>query len=93
MFKDFIRHARTDRYHLICSIISHAKEQPFYEDEERSIGDRPIPKNETTEALESLGATLNFIDFWIKLFHHNYEIRWKMYNKDMKCFFRSTRER
>ena len=44
MFEDFIRHARTDRYHLMCSIVAHDKKQPSYEDEERSIGDRPNPK-------------------------------------------------
>ena len=33
-----------------------------YEDEEISIVDRPIPKNATIESLESLVATLNFID-------------------------------
>ena len=29
---------------------------------------RPIPRNATTEALESLVTTLNFIDIWLKLF-------------------------
>ena len=32
MFEDFIRHARTDRYNLMCSIIAHNKKQPSYED-------------------------------------------------------------
>ena len=56
LFEDFIRHARTDIYHLMCSIIVHDKKQPSYEDEEISIGDMPIPKNSTTEALEALVA-------------------------------------
>ena len=47
----------------MCSIISHEK-KPSYEDEESSIGYKPIPKNKTTEALEALGANLNFIGFW-----------------------------
>ena len=38
----------------------------------------------TTEALEALGATLNFIEIWIKLLDHNYELRCGMYNKAMK---------
>ena len=46
LFEDFIRHARTDIYHLMCSIIKHDKQKPLYEYEESSIGDRPIPKNE-----------------------------------------------
>ena len=28
LFEDFIRHARTDIYHLICSIVAHDKKQP-----------------------------------------------------------------
>ena len=58
-----------------------------YEDEEISIGDRPIPKNATTESLEALGATLNFIDIWLKLLDQNCEVRCGMYNKAMKNMF------
>ena len=32
MFEDFISKARTDRYHLMCSIVAHDKKQPSYED-------------------------------------------------------------
>ena len=79
LFEDFILHAITDRYNLMCSIIAHDKKQPAYEDEWSSIGDRPIPKNTTTWALEALGATLNFIDIWIKLLHNNYYVRREAY--------------
>ena len=41
--------------------------KPAYEDEEISIGDRPIPKHVATEELEALGATLSFIEIWLKL--------------------------
>ena len=51
LFEYFITHARIDRYHLMCYIVVHDKKQPSYEDEESSIGDRPNPKNATTEAL------------------------------------------
>ena len=78
LFGDFMRHAITDRYHLMYSIIAHNKQQPLYQGEERSIGDRPISKNATTEALEALGDTLNYIDCWLKLFQYNYEVRWKI---------------
>ena len=44
----------------------------------------PIPKNASTEALEALCVTLNFINFWIKQFDHNYEVICGMYNKAMK---------
>ena len=62
----------------MCYKIAHDKQQPRYEDKEKSIGDIPIPKNETTEALEALYVTFNFIDLWLKLFHQNYEVRCKM---------------
>ena len=49
MFEDFITHARTARYDIICSLVAHDKIQPAYEDYEISIGDRSITKNETTK--------------------------------------------
>ena len=58
MFEDFITHARTDRYNLMCSLVAHDKMQPSYEDYESSLGDRSITKYSTTKALTSLGATL-----------------------------------
>ena len=51
------------------------KKLPAYEDDERVIGYRLILKYVTTEALEALGATLNFIDIWLKLLYKNYEAR------------------
>ena len=71
MFEAFITHTITDRYYLLCSIVSHDKKQHLHEDEESSIGDRPIPKKTTTESLEALGVTFNFIDVWIKLMDKN----------------------
>ena len=47
LFEYFIRHALIDIYHIMCSIITHDKQQPSYEDEEISIGDRPILNNAT----------------------------------------------
>ena len=32
LFEDFTIHERTDRYHLMCSIVAHDKKQPSYED-------------------------------------------------------------
>ena len=42
----------------------------------------------TTEALEALGDTLNFIEIWIKLLDQNYEVRCGMYNIAMKDIFK-----
>ena len=72
LFEYFIKNARKDRYYLMCSIISHDKQQPTYFDDEISGRGRPIPKNAITEALESLVDTLKQIDCWLELFHRYY---------------------
>ena len=59
---------------ISCVLQLHMIKKPSYEDEEISIGDRTIRKNATTNALEELGATLSFIDIWLKLFDGNYEV-------------------
>ena len=51
----------------MCSLISHYKKLPDYEDDESSIGDMLITKHVKTEALEAFGATLNFINIYLKL--------------------------
>ena len=61
MFEYFIKHARTDRYNLMCYLVAHDKIQPAQKYYESSIGDRSIFKNATTKSLKSLGDTLNFI--------------------------------
>ena len=64
------------------------KKQPSYEDDEISIGDRLIPKHETIEAFEALGATINFIYIWLKLLDENYNARRVAYNRAMKEMFK-----
>ena len=59
----------------MCSLVAHDKNLPYYEDGEISIGDRVISKHVTTESLEALSATLNFIDIWLKLFEYNDDAR------------------
>ena len=72
----------------MCYIIAHDKQQPIHIDDEISVRVIPIPKNSTTEELEALGATLNFIDFWLKPFNTNYEVIWKIYNEATKNLFK-----
>ena len=72
----------------MCYIIEKNKQQPIYVDDEISGEGISIPNNTTTEVLEALGDTLNFIDYWLKLFYHNYEVRWKMYNEATKKLFK-----
>ena len=60
------------------------KLQPDYKDDEISIEDRSIPDNATTKSLEALGATINCIDIWLKLFLDNYNARCDAYINAMK---------
>ena len=59
------------------SITAHNKLLPTYVDGAISGDSIEILKNATKSALESLSATLNFIDSWIKHFHRNYQVIWK----------------
>ena len=86
--EDFITHARTDRYNLMCYLFANDKIQPAYEDDEISIGDRLITKHATTEALEELGDTLNFIYIWLQLLQENYEARRLVYITSIKEMFK-----
>ena len=56
----------------MCSLVAHDRMQDNKQDYESSISDREIPKDATVKALNSLGATFNFIDRWLHNFRHNY---------------------
>ena len=71
--KIYLRNARTDIYSIMCSIDAHEKQQTLYAYCGISIGSKEIPLNLTTEALDSLGATFDSVDCWIKLFDQNYQ--------------------
>ena len=86
-FDDFITQARTDRYNIMCYLVAHDRLQLDYKYDESSIGDRVIPDNATTKALEALGATINFIDIWLKLFLGNFNARCDAYINAMKDMF------
>ena len=90
IFEDFITHARTARYNLMCSLFAHDKMQPDCEDDECSIGDGSILIDATPKALEALGATINFINIWLKLFLKNYNARFDTYINAMKEMFKQT---
>ena len=86
-FEDFITQATTDRYNLMCSLVAHDRLQPYYEDDESSIGDRAIPNDATIKKLEALGATFNFIDIWLKFLCENYCARSESHINAMKEMF------
>ena len=70
-FEDFITQDRTERYNIMCSLVAYGRFQDDYKDDESSIGDRGVPKYATVKALQSLGATFNFIDIWLHFFREN----------------------
>ena len=72
----------------MCSLVAHDKIQPAYEDYEISIVDRSIPKYATAKALKSLGATINFIDIWLKLLLDKYDAIYESYINAMKEMFK-----
>ena len=71
----FIQNSRTDIYNIMCSINAHNMQQPTYVDDAISSIGILIPTNSTIATLKSIGATLNFIDCWLKHFQHNYKER------------------
>ena len=83
IFEGFITQARTDRYNIICSLVSHDRIQDKKQDDESSIGDRVIPNDATVKALKLLGATFNFIDIWLHNFCDNYFDRSESYRVAM----------
>ena len=72
----------------MCYLVAHDKMKPDYEDDEISLWDRSIPKYETQKALTALGATLNFIDIWLKLFLGDYGARCDAYVNAMTEMFK-----
>ena len=80
--------ARTVKYNLVCSLVAHYRLQLDYKYDESSIGDSSIPDNATTKSSEALGATVNFIDIWLKLFLEHCEARCYAYINAMKYMFK-----
>ena len=70
--EDFTTISRNDRYNLLCYFDADDKKQTACEYDESSLGDKLVPKNATTEALEALVDTPNFIDMWLKPLEDNY---------------------
>ena len=73
---------------ISCVLQLYMIEKPAHEDYEISIGDRLIPKYMTTEALEELGATFNFIEIWLKLLEEKYDARRVSYSTAIKDMFK-----
>ena len=51
-FEGFIAQARTDRYNIICYLVSHDILQLYYKNDESIIGDRAISDDATIKTLE-----------------------------------------
>ena len=68
----FIRNSRTDRYNIMCSIYANEKEHQSYCDDGSIGGGCPLPSNSTTRGLYLLGATMDFIGYWLKTLEHSF---------------------
>ena len=68
----------------MCSIDSHKKYHQSSCDYGSSGGGCPLQSNSTTEALDSLGATIYFIGCWLKCLEHYFIERCHMYLFNMK---------
>ena len=87
-FEYFITQAGTIRYNIMCSLISHDKMTPYYEYDESRLGYGSIPNDATPKSLEALGATINFIGIWLKLFLGNYNAICDAYINSMTEMFK-----
>ena len=67
----------------MCYIDIHEKQQSSYVDDGGSVGGNISPLNST----DSLVATVDFIDCWIKLFDHNYLAQSNLYIETMMYIF------
>ena len=88
LLKGFFIQDRTDRYNIMCSLVAHDRIENNKQDDESSIGDIEIPKDATVKALNSLGATFNFIDIWLHNFCHNYFAQSESYTVTMVEMFK-----
>ena len=88
LFEVFIINARTDKYHIICYIDAYGKyHQSSSFDDVSSGGGCPLTKHSTTEALESLGITIDFIGCWLKSLEYNFLERCNLYTRNMEELF------
>ena len=69
---------------FLCSLVDHDRLQLDYKYDKSSIGDRAIPDDSTIKTLQALGATINFIDIWLKLLRENFDARCEAYINAMK---------
>ena len=85
LFEAFIINARTDWYNIMCYIDAYeiGNQSSSCDDGIRG-GGCPLSTNPTTEALESLGATIYFIDCWIKSLENKFLERCHLYTHFIK---------
>ena len=73
----------------MCSLVAHDRLQVIEQGDESNLGDKVIPKYAIVKALNSLGATFNFIDIWLHNFRHNYFERSVSYTAAMVEMFKT----
>ena len=72
----------------MCSLVARDRLEPYYKDDESSIGDISISNDATIKTLKSLVTICNFIDIWIKLLCENYCARGELYRNGMEEMFK-----
>ena len=88
LFEVFIINVRTDRYNIMFSIDAQRREhQSSICDDGRSGGGCPLPITSTKKALDSLGATIDFIGCWIEALEHDFLERCHFYTRFMEELF------
>ena len=72
----------------MCSIDAHEREQQSSSfDDDSGGGGCTLPTNSTTETLEFIGATIDFIGCWLKYSEHNFLELCNFYTHNMEELF------
>ena len=73
LFEEFIISLRTDRYNIMFYIDAYEREHQSSTYDDGSIGGGcPLSITSTNKSLQYLGATIDFIGFWLKSLEHNF---------------------
>ena len=73
----------------MCSLVAHERMKNNKQYDGSSISNKEIPKDATVKALNSLGATFNFIEIWLHNFRHNYFALNESYRVAMAKMFKT----
>ena len=81
--KDYFTTGRKYRYEFLSDVNAYDIIHPLFTDNGSSGDVRPLENTLSTDALESLGHTINYIDIWLQCFIYNYGERTGLYRDNM----------